>query len=498
MKLANNEQREYCISGYKRTIIQEFNEELVNSFSDSLIRQIIQVIESKKRLECIKKAAVVVLIFVLFTFPAHMMKAQCPSCVLIQPNIPSGSSSVVDGDIITLGTTKTATSTQTLANLSLSGGDLIVSGNLTLTNFSFTSGRLYVNPGGVLIIYGGASLVMGTGTQIFNCGYITLYRNLVTSSNCSIYNCVPGSYFGIPFAQLVLTGSNTSFVNFGTVQTSYFITQNSLSVGAVCMGQNSCIITNRLYNQRVNCFTCPIGPACLNIINYMNNSQVVTNTSNIIACYPPTITISGVSNLGSATINSNCASCSVALPVELAEFNYKCYDNYVHFKWTTVSETNNDYFLLQNSNDVIKFNDIARIEGAGNSYSVLNYLYDDFSYRADQSYMYYRLKQVDFDGHYTYSDIIAIECNNKNDLSLNVYQNQENMLVVDLKGIDANEKFNLSVLDAQGKLVINNITLISGKQAIPILYYLSDGFYMINVLYHDVSLNKKFIFSSLK
>lgn len=101
---------------------------------------------------------------------------------------------------------------------------------------------------------------------------------------------------------------------------------------------------------------------------------------------------------------------STFLPVELLNFNAVCKNsNNVLITWSTATETNNDYFYIQKSDDGINFTDTYRIEGAGNSNVITDYLFYDNDLSEDKT-TYYRLKQVDFDGSAEYSNIQAVQC----------------------------------------------------------------------------------------
>ncbi len=94
------------------------------------------------------------------------------------------------------------------------------------------------------------------------------------------------------------------------------------------------------------------------------------------------------------------------VPVELTGFTATCGDKETKLSWVTLSETNNNFFTIESSNDEnADFVPVAVIPGAGNSNTVIEYTFGDLN-----SKKYYRLKQTDFDGHYTYSGIIASDC----------------------------------------------------------------------------------------
>lgn len=113
---------------------------------------------------------------------------------------------------------------------------------------------------------------------------------------------------------------------------------------------------------------------------------------------------------------SACLAPSLVLPIELANFNANCFDGQVKLDWATLSEINNDYFTIEKSSDAINFEEVATINGAGNSNNIVNYSLIDNN--PINSNTYYRLKQTDFNGEYSYSDLVTTSCKSKGDLTL--------------------------------------------------------------------------------
>lgn len=88
---------------------------------------------------------------------------------------------------------------------------------------------------------------------------------------------------------------------------------------------------------------------------------------------------------------------STPLPIELISFNANAIDNRkVKLDWQTGSEKNNDFFTLENSLNGVDWNLVAKVDGAGNSNTALNYSYMDYNPHSGISY--YRIKQTDFNG----------------------------------------------------------------------------------------------------
>ncbi len=98
------------------------------------------------------------------------------------------------------------------------------------------------------------------------------------------------------------------------------------------------------------------------------------------------------------------------LPVELISFNATALSDYNELSWTTASEVNNDRFEIEKSADGISFTKIGMENGAGNSTNTLAYKFTDPE--IEPGTIYYRLRQVDFDGTNTLSDVVAVKREN--------------------------------------------------------------------------------------
>jgi hypothetical protein len=112
-----------------------------------------------------------------------------------------------------------------------------------------------------------------------------------------------------------------------------------------------------------------------------------------------------------------------AVPVEFASFQVnRSGKNNVFVNWTTASEINNEYFDIQRSIDGVNFENIQRVNGAGNSNNTKSYNYDDMGLKP--AIYYYRIKQVDYDGMFAYSQIRTVNLTEENILNVNqIYPN---------------------------------------------------------------------------
>lgn len=110
----------------------------------------------------------------------------------------------------------------------------------------------------------------------------------------------------------------------------------------------------------------------------------------------------GVINPGKVTIYGP----QSPLPIELSSFTVEKVGFSHLLQWETLSEYDNDYFVVEHSLDIINFTTLGIVKGYGNSSTKNKYNYSSLPSSTDRIH-YYRLKQVDYDGQYTLSSIIA-------------------------------------------------------------------------------------------
>lgn len=152
-----------------------------------------------------------------------------------------------------------------------------------------------------------------------------------------------------------------------------------------------------------------------------------------------------------------CSPC--VLPMEMISFNGAAKDCVINLSWQTASETNTDYVMVQRSSNGVNFQDMGRVNAAGNSTTLQSYSYTDVAVIAANNY--YRLQQVDGDGSYRYSEIIEVKtnCFKESGISdiLDVYPNPvgNNELNIRLYS-NKNEVVDIKIMDIFGKLLIQN------------------------------------------
>ncbi len=157
---------------------------------------------------------------------------------------------------------------------------------------------------------------------------------------------------------------------------------------------------------------------------------------------------------GSSYTGFGSSSSNSLLPIELVDFTAVCDGGSALVEWTTASERENDYFVLERSADAVNFTEVARIAGAGNSIEMLSYsYYDNDMFGGDN---YYRLIQVDYDGTTTSSEIIVVRCKDaaEDEPIVAAYPNPfTRELMLSLENFN-NKPVQIELFDMLGKLIV--------------------------------------------
>jgi len=143
---------------------------------------------------------------------------------------------------------------------------------------------------------------------------------------------------------------------------------------------------------------------------------------------------------------------SSPLPVTLLNFSVKYVNNNdVNLSWSTASEMNNDYFGIERSADGDAWQNIGQVQGNGNSQVIVNYsATDNLQGVVPSGTIYYRLKQVDFNGKYQYSDIRTVNLAEGN-ISMEIYPIPvSDVLNIDFEGGNSGNAM-LNVINILGK-----------------------------------------------
>jgi hypothetical protein len=219
------------------------------------------------------------------------------------------------------------------------------------------------------------------------------------------------------------------------------------------------------------------------------NSSCICSTTT--ACYTPTGTPGSVGGsdytvTGSTICNEFSpyilTSSTNPLPIELLSFNAKCNNDVVTINWSTASETNNEYFTIERSNDGVTWVTLTTLPGAGNSNTTLYYSYTDNNPLPGTSY--YRLKQTDFSGQSVTFDPVTVSCSDANSENTGItliYPNPAvNEVFVKINCLE-NSNGQLIVYNTIGqKIIEQQLTLLNGENVYTIdISGFAEGIYPI-------------------
>jgi hypothetical protein len=175
------------------------------------------------------------------------------------------------------------------------------------------------------------------------------------------------------------------------------------------------------------------------------------------------------------------------LPVELTSFEAICQNEYIELKWSTASEKNNDYFIVQKSENGQDWIDLNTIKGNGTTATANHYAY--FDYQKSIYNTYYRLADVSTNKTTTFSQIISSTCTQNDAFEAKAYPTPaQDYINIKINRLDKNASF--SIIDRLGRIIK------SGKldqiQSTLDIHELSSGFYFLQINSSESNSNIKF------
>lgn len=124
---------------------------------------------------------------------------------------------------------------------------------------------------------------------------------------------------------------------------------------------------------------------------------------------------------GIGPVESTFCNPTSAFPIELGDWTARREDRQVRLAWTTLREVNNAYFLVEKSSDKQHWDELGTVTGAGNSEQPQSYqLMDERPFWGNN---YYRFRQVDFDGRFTYSPTLTVSVEAELSRTMEVFPN---------------------------------------------------------------------------
>ena len=174
-----------------------------------------------------------------------------------------------------------------------------------------------------------------------------------------------------------------------------------------------------------------------------------------------------ITNLSGIGIPYDIQPMAGAFPVEFLDFTAQQLGvKTVGLDWVTASETDNDYFLVERSVDLVSFSVVGKVQGKGNSQQTQLYSFTDKD--ALGVVFYYRLKQVDLNGEFTYSELREVKMVEGQFSPINCYPNPTSNSLYLSRESGELEHFSLMIYDQNGKEVFHSPSLGIGSNPVEI------------------------------
>lgn len=184
-----------------------------------------------------------------------------------------------------------------------------------------------------------------------------------------------------------------------------------------------------------------------------------------------------------------------AIPVEMVSFNASVSGNSVNLTWKTATEINNKGFDVERKYDGETWNKIAFVAGKGTTTETMVYSYSDNNLKKGN--ISYRLKQIDFDGSFEYSNIVELEVGapDKFELAQN-YPNPFNPVTLIKYSLAAKSKVELKIYNILGKEVAKLVNEIQDAGSYEVRFNaanLSSGVYFYELNAGSFNSKKKMV-----
>ena len=187
------------------------------------------------------------------------------------------------------------------------------------------------------------------------------------------------------------------------------------------------------------------------------------------------------------------AVCGQALPVSLLNFAGTAKGNTNILNWVTASETNNKEFEVLKSIDGINFSMVGTITAKGNTTNPSNYEWIDTKPFAKG---FYKLKQIDNDGKFQYSNVVSIKQNGKQEMGIALKQNPVKASLSFIYNLPSDGNVQISIIDVFGRIMYSGLQKNStqGLHNVELpTNNLSNGNYFIKLSSNGTTIIKQFV-----
>ncbi|MDX5394927.1 MAG: T9SS type A sorting domain-containing protein, partial [Hymenobacteraceae bacterium] len=233
----------------------------------------------------------------------------------------------------------------------------------------------------------------------------------------------------------------------------------------------------------------------------MPAGTALNTTTGAITVIDPSKLVAGVYTVNITTTDSKGGTTTqaviiefksvTALPVTLIKFTAKTVNQQVKLDWITASEKNNKHFVVERSQDGVTFEAIGTVNGNGTTNTTVMYSFTDKQPLQGQNY--YRLMQVDYDGQFEYSSIVAVNLSSTN--MTEVYPNPAQHETTVRFFSQDKETVEITLTDMNGKQVMqSSVVTTAGVIEVQLqLDSINTGMYLIQVKGATIYLTSKLV-----
>lgn len=367
-------------------------------------------------------------------------------------------------------------------NVSVDAGAVL---NIQEVVNSVTPDNIQIRANETVHFYDPASTdVMGTieNTSAWNYGCTTVEvdrdQPTVGGAAAAFWDSDPSNFLMAKTYYIEPANNNPS----GTYNVSFYLTEAEIAAWEVATGKNR---------------------ADLKIVKVQNNPISDVNAGNYttynIEIIPATLTAFGTDWTLSASFATGFSGFGFGDPVitilsaEFLNLDAVREEDNIRVNWTTASEVDNDYFILEKSDNGIDFEELTRIDAAGNSDKNLNYTHLD--QQVFESYNYYRVKTIDFDGNTQQSKVVAVDMGEELAPAIQLYPNPvSSALNLSFNSVKDSE-IDIEIYDALGQRVYtaNSLPVFNGDNQLHLnVMEYSAGMYLIRIHEGNKAYTKRF------
>ena len=303
-------------------------------------------------------------------------------------------------------------------------------------------------------------------------GFVTIKNNIVGTS---VSGAKGIDIVGIPGANIIELSNNDLSGN--SVAISH--TNGSGTVNATC----------NWYGQAS-------GPSAGQVVGSVTNWPFLITGTNLTTSGPGFTAASGACTqsapmyLGGSSAGSTFGSYSMLgpLPLALLDFTGEALSGSVKLRWKTAWEQHTSHFEVERSIDGAKFTRIGTVKAAGNSDKLRSYEYMDEA--APQGIVYYRLRLVDMDGKYSYTNIVRVKIDGRSSVTIRPNPTAGQATMVLPSGWTGS--YECRIISASGAVVFRQTGLRAGSHILD-FSRLSNGLYRVTLWENGESVDQQWI-----